>query len=91
MSKYSVQYIVRTSASKVEYGPIFHVSDPSEISYPLTGDFQSGEYDAIVESLPIGGVHTFVPQAATSDTHILDRFVDLSRDLRTSIRVQRVQ
>jgi hypothetical protein len=88
---YSIERITRVSASLVEHAPIQHVSCPSDIDYPLTGDFQSGENDAVVDSLGVGESHTFIPQIAMHDTHILDRFAELSRDLRTSIRVRRVR
>jgi hypothetical protein len=89
--QYSVQRICRISASRVEYGPISHVVDPAEIEYPLTGDFRHGDHDALCDQMRVGDTHTFIPQAAEYDTHILDRFADLSMDLRTSVRVRRIR
>jgi hypothetical protein len=91
MPIYSFQTITRVSASQVEYGAVRHTSEPSAIEYPLTGDFVQGEYDAQVDSLAVGETRVFIPQAAMSDTHILDRFAEISRDLRTSVRVSRVR
>lgn len=90
MKQFSVQTVMRSSASKVEYGPVHHVSDPSAIEYPLTGEFQQGEYDALVDSLKMGESRTFIPQAAIYDTHVLDQCRELSPYLRTSVRVRRI-
>jgi hypothetical protein len=91
MKQFSVQTITRVSASRVQRGPIGHVTDPAQIEYPLTGDFRQGEYDAIVDGLQVGQSHVFIQQAAEYDTHLLDRFSDIRTALRTSVRVHRVR
>lgn len=87
---FSVRTVRRVSPSHVEHGSVYHVSDPAQIEYPLTGDFAQGVNDSIVESLAVGEEHRFIPQAARCDTHILDRCEELRSDLRTTTIVKRI-